>query len=984
MTTHLRALCIARLFRAAATGTAGLAALGLFVAASPAQTIAADSRTGALTGTVSNAATAANLEGAEVTLQPGNITVLTARDGRFVLPQVAPGVYTLTVSYSGLDPKSVEARVTPGTTASYDVGLSSQVYQLSKFVVEGEREGNALAITQRRNSGNVKEVISSDAFGTIADLNLGNFMLRLPGVSKEESEGEIIRVQIRGVDSNMNAVSIDGTRAANGSTRDFNRGFEIDKVPTDFIETIELTKAATPDMDADSIGGSVNLRTKSALDRKGRRITYQFGNTYNLDQKTFRPLASVSYSDVLIANKLGILVTASYNESHKPRDRSNITYERTTATDRPVYFSASSWGEDWLKHTRAGLGVRFDYKFSPTTKVYFNTMFSQYEDQLNRRQPGLSTPTAANVRSVTNTVTETMNQTFTLNQNHRFRDINTQSYAIGGESQFWGGKADFTVNHSPSKGTETRFIPDRAVAGVGFRQDRSITHNSLVLSQISGPDVYDARNYLMSSLDNRDNTSNDKIWGAQLNFRKPLPLALPLAVKTGARWREQTRVQNQDRRVYSYVGPNGVVGPVGAANDDNLDRFFDPGYTYTTFAYPRGYQWLKLPELREALRSSPQLFRENVDTTTRDTLRNDGKASETVTAAYVQAEARLGRLMIVTGVRGEETEFTGYGWKQEITAAERARRAAFVGTVTPEETRRRALAEYFPTKGEGKYRDWFPSLHFKYNVTRGLVARASYSTGIGRPNFGQIIPTQSINNDTQTVTSNNPELQPQYSRNYDLALEYYFEPAGLVSVGGFQKSLRNFIFRSAIGRLEPGNDIGEGYNGYLLTTDQNGGSAKIRGLEVSYSQQFSKLEIFGGRLRGFGAFANFTWLETEGNYGTPGVTRNSHELPNFTPKSGNMGISYLAHGWTVRAKWNYTGERLQSFNNDPSQRVYNTVSKPVDLNIAYSVTRWLSVYADVINVFNTPTNHEYTYIPDRKTRSDLYTTVIKFGVSGSF
>ncbi|HUR60410.1 MAG TPA: TonB-dependent receptor, partial [Opitutaceae bacterium] len=416
----------------------------------------------------------------------------------------------------------------------------------------------------------------------------------------------------------------------------------------------------------------------------------------------------------------------------------------------------------------------------------------------------------------------------------------------------------------------------------------------------------------------------------------------------------------------------------------NLERFFDPGYTYTTFAYPRGIQWLKLPELREALRSQPQLFTQNVDTSTRDTLRNDGRASETVTAVYLQADAKLGRLSVVTGVRGEETEFTGYGWRQEITPAERARRAAFVGTVTPAETQRRALAEYFQTKGEGQYRDWFPSIHFKYNITSGLLARASFSTGIGRPNFGQIIPTQSINNDTQTVTGNNPDLQPQYSRNYDVTLEYYFEPAGLLSVGAFEKNLRNFIFRAAVGRLEPGNEIGEGYNGYLLTTDMNGGSAQIRGLEFSYSQQFSKLQAFGGRLRGFGAFANFTWLQTEGNYGTPGASRNGAQLPNFTPKSGNLGVSYIAHGWTIRAKWNYTGSRLQSFNADPAQRTYNTISKPVDLNLAYQIRRGVSIYADVINVFNTPTNHEYTYIPDRKTRNDLYTTVIKFGVSGSF
>ena len=229
----------------------------------------------------------------------------------------------------------------------------------------------------------------------------------------------------------MNAVSIDGTRGANGSTRDFNRSFEIDKVPADFIETIEITKAATPDMDADSIGGAVNLKTKSALDRKGRRASYTFGNSYNLDQKSFRPMGNLSYSDVL-GDRLGVMLTASYNESHKPRDRSNLDYERTTDTSRPVFFSAANWGQDQLKHMRSGLGLRFDYKLSADTRVYFNTMYSLYEDQLNRRQPTLSTPTAANIVSVSAKVTETRNQTFTFNQNLRNRDVETLNFAVGG------------------------------------------------------------------------------------------------------------------------------------------------------------------------------------------------------------------------------------------------------------------------------------------------------------------------------------------------------------------------------------------------------------------------------------------------------------------------------------------------------------------------------------------------------------------------
>lgn len=936
---------------------------------------------GTITGTVGNTATGQNLEGAEVTLQPGNVTTLTTRDGRFALPPVAPGVYTLTATYSGLDAKSVEARVPPGGTANYDVGLSSAVYQLSKFVVEGEREGNALAITQRRNAGNVKDVVASDAFGSIADLNIGNFMLRMPGVSKEESEGEIIRIQIRGVDANMNSVSVDGTRSSNGSTRDFNRAFEIDKVPADFIEMIEITKAATPDMDADSIGGSVNLKTKSALDRKGRRASYTFGNTLNLDQMSFRPQGNISYSDVL-AGKVGILFTASYTESHKPRDRSNLDYERTTATDRPVFFSAGNWGQDQLKHTRGGLGLRLDYKLSDATKVYFNTMYSTYSDQLNRRQPTLSTAAAANIVSVTNTVTETRNQTFTLNQNLRVRDVETLNFTVGGESKVFGGKLDFTANYSPSQGEETRFIPQRAVAGVGFRQDRSKTHSYFSLAQISGPDVYDVRNSTLTSIETWDHESTDQMIGAQVNLRRAFATTVPLALKTGVRFRDQKRERDQNRQMFSYIGPNGVAGPVGAANDDNLDRFFDPGYTHVAFDYPRGFQWLKLPEFQDALRTSPQLFRQDLAFTTRESIRVDSVASERVTAAYLMGDIQLGRLFVVGGVRMENTEFSGQGYRREITPAERARRLAITGTLTPEETIRRTLAEYGNrTEASGQYRDYFPSIHFKYNLTRNLVGRASFSTGIGRPNFGQIVPDMNVDNELLTITANNPELQPQHAKNIDLGLEYYFEPAGLLSAGLFQKKISDFIYRSNVGTVGPGSIFGDGYEGYLLTTDRNGGSATIRGLEVSWSQQFSNL---GGFWRGFGAFANMTWLRTEGDYGTPGASRTGSQLPLFTPRTGNVGVSYIAHGWTVRVKMNYSTDRLNSFNTDPSRRVYDVGSTPVDVNLAYALSRRLSVFADVINVFNTPTNHTYVYIPSRKTRNDLYTTVIKFGVSGSF
>ena len=945
---------------------------------------------GTITGTVSNAATGAYLEGAAVTLEPGNVSVLTARDGKFVFPRVAPGEYRISAGYTGLDTKTVSVGVAAGATAVTDLGLTAEIYKLTEFVVAGEREGSSLAIRQQENAPNVKNVLSSDAFGNVADFNLGNFLQRVPGFSTEISEGEIVRVQIRGASSDLSSVSIDGTRAANGATRTFGRGFDINTIPTEFIETIEVTKAATPDMDADSIGGAVNLKAKSALDRKGRRTNYAYGYSYNWEQKTFRPAGNFGYSDLFLGGRLGLIVTGSYNETHQPRNSNGITWQPTTDLSKPAWFNADTFGQDQVKHTRAGLGVRVDYKLGDSTRIFLNTQWSYYYDQLNRRWGRLSTLAAANVLAVTDRTVDTRNQTFTYYQTLRNRDVVTTNIMLGGESTILGGKLDFSTNFSPSKGTDLdRLFPQRTVAGVGFHQERSADHKFITLTQISGPDILDPRNSLFNSFDVPNNESRDRIIGGQINFKRPVPFPVPLSLKTGARFRIQTREQNNGRNLYSYVGPNGVAGPVGAANDDNLARLFDTGYDYTpNGATPKhaglniNNQYFNLATLENELRTHPELFKEDLVAGPRDSIRNDNKVTETVSAAYLMGDLRLGRLTAVGGVRLEDTRVDGHGFKDEITPAEKARRAAWVGAVTPEETLRRTLAQYGnPAEASGKSHSFFPSVHLKYQITRNLLARASYSNGIGRPNFGSIVPTTSVNNDNLTISANNPSLKPQYSKSYDMTLEYYFRPAGMASIAVFEKRISDFIFTQSGIVLGPGNDFGEAYNGYTLSTQSNGGFARIRGLETSLQQQFTNLPGFW---KGFGAFANFTWQETRGDYGVRGGVTTQHELANFTPRGGNAGISYSGHPWTMRVLANHTGERLLVYAADASQRQYLMKATPIDINAAYALNRYASVYVDVVNLFNAGRQYQYRWIPDHRSDTWVYTTFIKVGVKGTF
>lgn len=387
-----------------------------------------------------------------------------------------------------------------------------------------------------------------------------------------------------------------------------------------------------------------------------------------------------------------------------------------------------------------------------------------------------------------------------------------------------------------------------------------------------------------------------------------------------------------------------------------MARFLDGYYTYQPDALRGtmpGVRFFRVPTVVYEWENRPEYFTINRVTTLRNTLTSNRNATEGVYVAYAMGNVQMGRLGILGGLRGEETRVEGTESIQFISPEERARRAAWVGTVTETENLRRTQAEYGNrVTNQSDYRNVFPGLHLRYEFSRRLPGRLSYSTGIGRPNFGTIIPNDSVNDQTQVVTANNANLKPQRGDNFDAKMEYYFEPAGLRSVGLFQKDISDFIFSTDTAIIGTGTENGFNgdYAGYRLVTQANGGFAKIRGLELNYQQQFANLPGFW---RGFGVYANCTWLETRGDYGTIGTSRSSGQVPGFVPRSGNIGISYIDRGWTARRiqHTHYSRAMGGSISANLSQQQYNYGRKKVDLSLSYAFDPRLTVYADVTNIF---------------------------------
>lgn len=941
---------------------------------------------GVLTGTVINVATGRTLEGARVAIGGTDRATYTDSQGVYRFDNLPPGAVTIAVSYTGLNTQQVFAEVSGGQNRR-DVGLTSDIYTLGKFVVAGEREGNAEAVTLQRLSAGIKNVISTDAFGSLAG-NPADLLIRLPGVEGVSSGGDFRYVRIRGMHYNLNTVTMDGNRiadAAGATTREV----QFQTVGSDTIERVEVIKSPTPDMDADSIGGAVNMVSKSAFDsspeRRIRASVAAVWRPWDERSRSSAPLNyALSYSEVF-GGKLGVSLNFGYRPHFGPIDRTNQQHQQLPdGVDGPAYTHNFQWEDRRLNRTRTGGGVRLDYKLSDTTRFFLNATHDKHtatnynsRAQLTTAQSvatqaanGSFTGNGAIVPGYTDDFTEARplnSSRLRLTSITNNKNGTTSHIQAGGVHHYRTIDIDYDLYKSASK---SYYPGNREITygmrGVGFTISREADNYFPEVNFVSGPDVTRLDSYTENTYLIERETSWDVYRGASFNAKKNFSLPVPTYIKAGVRLREQTRRLRASTYEASYVGPDGVMGVNRATglNDDNLAQFGlanrgDPGtelsrYPLVPFAAFHGVD--DAGAFDRALRETPQYFTEDVEGNLSSGLTGNQDFKETISAYYIMGHVDLGALSVMGGVRVETTEVEGEGALVTVTPEERARRAAWVGPVTDAELSRRTLAEFSGRqRRKGESRDVFPGVHLKYEPLPKLITRLSYSTNIGRPSIGQLIPRTSVNYENNTLSSNNPDLRAQYADNFDLALEYYFEPAGVVSIGAFAKEIKRFIYTSGGAVISEGQD--NGFNGdyadFTHTTQYNGGSAKIKGLEFNYSQQFTFLPGFWS---GFGAFANYTRLDAAGNYGTGEAISltPTNEVPGFNPINANVGVSYIRDRLSLRFQVNHRGRYLSTYNSNRSRLQYTVARTTLDIKTVYQISRHFELYLDLLNALNEP------------------------------
>jgi TonB-dependent receptor len=944
----------------------------LFVAALPA------AETGVISGTVSNTATGNLLPGARVELIGLGRSALVDDTGRYVLTDVPAGTHEIVATYIGLDPIRAKVVVTSGTRAERSFELTTGIYKLEAFKVTGDREGDAAALTSQRNAENLKNVVAMDSFGNLPNMSVGEVVMRLPGMAGSPTdEGLNYGFNTRGTGASQNTVTVDGQLMPSLGT---NRAFELQSITGTMFEALELTKGHRPDQNADSLGGTLNLKTRSPLTmREKRRTTYSATMRWAppatdqiplREQHRAHPLLTVAHQELFDVfggtRNLALSANAFYSENVIGFTWTTFDYQNTLNPN--AYMFNFLQRDNFNNRKQWSLNLRADYRWSPTTR-YWVTLLGNTNIERFRRRMAVSATSGSN-SSAPNINAALSNDHYTVVNpaaantldisidGPRNYYVRTRRIDFGAEHEYKHWQIDYTggwgYTHLNSgdgtAGSLTMRLGSVSPTGVwtaggaGWIIDRTGSDLLPSFRQNGGPDFINGNNYRPTGNLGNSNTQNDqRLTQFRFNARYQAPFAMPTYLKTGYSYRSQVLdvwAKDQHRWTYTATGP--------LPTNPNVANYYSQ---QTGTFFPRWYSNDFMDKRRP---KDPSLWTEDLYYYESQKYSGTKGLQEVAQAAYIMAQGKLGtegilgRTGYLGGVRLEDTTVDSWGWIQARVASTTALRNS-----DPAAAAKQDFASTFRLL-HGDYRKAFPSIHTWHDITNNLKIRGSYSTSFGRADLSHNMPAESYDVNNQRVTVSNPGLLPQQAKTWDFSLEYYFEPVGSLSVGWFHKSIRDFIVSNQEIRTIPsGSDNGYNgeYAGWTEYSSLNAGNAISEGWEFAYRQQFTFLP---GLLKGLSASFNYTWIDGHGPLNGASGYLTKKDIAGFIPYVANASLSWRYRNFSTRILYNFTGEYITSFNVNPALRQYRESFKTVNVGVAYQLRPSLAFTFDVSNLLNEP------------------------------
>ncbi|MEP4889309.1 MAG: TonB-dependent receptor [Aliiglaciecola sp.] len=818
-------------------------------AALTSQSVLADE--GGIQGLLTDKSQTKLIQGAEVNIKELGQSTISRRDGSFRFANLPEGNYTLVVKYLGTPTIEVPVVISGGKILQQDIPIGAPVKELENVIVYGQRAGQASAINLQRVADSIKSIVSADAIGQFPDQNAAEALQRLPGLSIERDQGEGRFVGIRGIDPNLNNVTINGVNVP--SPEGGVRSVALDVIPSELIQGLEVSKSVTSDMDADAIGGSIEVKSLSAFDRQGTSASVNVQASQNQLRDEISPKISGSVTNVF-DDVFGVAAALSYAKRDFGSD--NIESNGDDEIEQRYYS---------ISRERIGAAVNLDFRPDFNNRYYLRTLYSSFADDEYRMA---NTFTFDGEDSEVERGSKDREETQTI-----------LSISAGGEHHIEDWLVEYQMGYSKADEDDPKALYYTFV-GENMAIDSDMQGQIPQITQDAG--AMDLGNYELDEVSLEKSLAEDTETMLKADFTRLFDLQDgSFELKFGAKYR--AREKNTTANIFIYDGDFDDIDPSMFAIDqpDWGLGDFGPGLDRSGLRqyFNQNAESFELAELDSEVESNGASYVSNED----------------IFAAYIMGRYEWQKLTVVAGVRYEDTDFDTSGMRVELIENEQTDVEEVVNT---------------PWQSERSYDHLLPSLNLRYEFTDKLIARAAFTQTLSRPKFEdaaafQIIESKTEEDDGEFITEReaevgNPELNPFESDNFDLTLEYYPGDIGVLSAGYFYKNIDNFVITADVADLPEWDGFDE------VMQPINGESAKVSGLELSWVKAFDN---------GLLLSANGTFSSSDATTLLDGE-RFETSLPNQSDKIGNVTVGYESNSMSLRLTMTYKSENLEEIDGD--------------------------------------------------------------------
>ncbi len=867
-----------------------------------------------LEGRITDANNSVYFEGAKISIKELNRTMSSERDGRFRLTNLPAGQYTLVVDYLGA--KSVERQIIikENEVLTQRIALENQDAYIEDVIVVGQRAGQAGALNRQKNAMGVKSIVSSDSIGQLPDQNAAEALQRLPGMFIQRDQGEGRFVGIRGIDPSLNNVTINGANVP--SPESGVRSVAMDVIPSELVQSLEVSKTVTPDMDASAIGGSIEVKSLSAFDREGQSYSVNAQATYNEQVEATSPKLSASFTDVYTLNKqfdLGIATALSWSErefgSHNMEtDGGWQMLELETDNGEEVELFGAEEIEQRhykIKRERLGAALNLDLHSNDFSKYYLRTLYSEFSDDEFRLRNEYKFDKGELVSGQFNdSSAQFSGAEMDRDTKDRYESQTILSLVTGAEHQLSDWFVEYSIGYSKSSEEEPNRI-DADFAGEDFTLGYS--HLGQAPALIQSANAHQLENFELDELVWENNNTEDESLSLKLDLSKDFTLAgYNTQLKFGAKYAQREKFNDVRTTVFD-----------GGFNDATAAQFAAPSPDWSLSAFGPG---LSRSEIARFVATNRAEFDVNQLDSDIETKGKSFTSNEDIFAAYAMFTIDMGAWQVITGLRYEATDYSTSGNKVELIKDE----------VNDDER-----VEINPWAVDKDYNHLLPNLTVRYDISDKLVTRFAYTNTLARPGFSdsaafQIIESETTEEDGQIETERkaevgNPHLDPYESTNLDWSIEYYPGHIGVISAGVFYKDIDNFITTEEV----QDNGQWDGFKEVMQAV--NGGEASLSGVELAYTKNFKN---------GLMLSANGTFIDAD------------DKLPNQSDTVANLMFGYESDHFSTRLSASYKSKSFSHEDNDA--RVMQDAHTQLDFSAKYYFNDQTQIYFNAVNLTDEP------------------------------